>query len=100
MKVLKEFKECRHCRKSNWLMEGIAAEERAKGNFSSDVFGCIDAFISCNADLKKPPIVGGRLPAAKYYRDICLNCGRICITRIEVGHMTIPYGPGQPPVFA
>ena len=100
MEVLAEFKECPDCKVDAWLMKTIMQIEVAKGNIGDDVIPNSMTKLITNLDARKPPIVGGRVASARVYYDICIKCGAENPVRIEKGHITMPSGPGQSPVFA
>lgn len=100
MEILATFNECSDCKVDARLMNSIVQEEISKGNMGSDVVPNTQARIITNIDMRKPPLIGGRIPSARVYYDICCRCGKEYVVRIERGHITMPSGPGVPPVFA
>lgn len=100
MIVLAEFKECPDCKVDARLMNSIVQEEIAKGNIGADVVANTMTKMITNLDARKPPLVGGRVPSARVFYDICCKCGKEYAVRIEKGHVTMPSGPGVIPVFA
>ena len=100
MKILAEFKECPNCKVDSRLMGSIVWEEIAKGFLNKDILGCISAEIYCNVDPNRPPIVGGRIPGARVYRDICTKCGKEYVVRIDFGYLTVPASPNSQPIFS
>lgn len=100
MELIAEFKECPDCKVDAWLMKSIVQEQIAKGNMGEDVTANTASKIITNVDARKPPLVGGRIPSARVYYDICTKCGKERVVRIEKGHVTIPSRPGMLPEFA
>lgn len=100
MKTIAEFDKCPDCGASARLMGPIIQEEVAKGNMSSDLAGYTQVSVYCNVDQRRPPIVGGRIPGARVFKDVCVNCGREYTVRIETGHVTLPTRRDMPPTFS
>jgi len=99
MKLLGEFKECPYCLVDERLMNGICQTQKDLGNMNEAVVGATHVDVYCNVDPTKPVISGGRVPAARVFRDICSKCGREYTVRIEVGFLTTPTRPGGPTTF-
>ncbi len=93
MELIAEFEKCPVCEVDAWLMKSIIQAEIALGNMGDDVVPNTIAKIFSNVDMRKPPLVGGRIPSARVHYDICTKCGVERPVRIERGHMTIPAGP-------
>jgi len=100
MEVIAEIKECPNCHVDARLMNMIAQEAIKLGNLGENVVPNTMGKIITNVDPRKPPLVGGRVISARVYYDICTNCGKEYIWRIEKGHVTIPARPGIPPKFS
>ena len=99
MKLLKEIKRCPYCFRDKRLMNGICQAQKDLGNMDKAVVGATHVDVYCNIDPTKPVISGGRMAAARVFRDICGNCGREYVVRIEVGYLTTPTRPGSPATF-
>lgn len=101
MEVIFDIKDCPHCGAENGgLMRQITNDEIALGKIGEDVIGCTGQSVYVLIDLRRPPLVGARVPAVKAYADICGKCGKPFNSRIEKGHATMPANPGIPPVFS
>lgn len=100
MELIAEFKECPHCKVDARLMDPIVREEIAKGNMGEDMTGSTMCKVFTNIDVRKPPLVGGRVLSARVFYDVCTKCGYEYPVRIEKGHVTMPSRPGVLPVFA
>lgn len=100
MRVIAEFYKCPNCKADARLMGSIVQEEMAKGNMGEGVVGCTQINVYCNVDPRRPPIVGGRIPGARVFKDVCTNCGKEFTTRIESGHVTPSTIEGMPPTFS
>lgn len=100
MELIAQFDECPDCHVDAWLMKGIVQGEIAKGSMGEGVIPNTMTKLITNLDARKPPLVGGRVPSARVFYDICCKCGKEYIVRIEKGHITMPSRPGVAPVFA
>lgn len=100
MEIIATFNECPGCHVDSRLMNSIVKEEIAKGNIGEGAVPNTGIKIITNIDARKPPLVGGRVSSARVFYDICCQCGKEYIVRIEKGHITMPSRPGVPPVFA
>lgn len=100
MEIIAEFKECPYCKVDARLMQSIVDAEIARGNASEGMIGHTKSHIYTNIDTTKEHLVGGRLPSARVYWDICMECGRELPVRIEKGYVTPPARIGDPVVFA
>ena len=92
--------DCPNFGEDHRLMSTIIAEEIKKGNVSEGAVAGTRAEMYNFIDAKKLPIIGGRIPGGRSYKDICTKCGREYTFRIERGHVTMPSRPGQLPTFA
>lgn len=100
MEIIAEIKECRNCKVDKRLMNMIVQEGIKLGNYGEDVTPNTMSKTITNVDPRKPPLVGGRIASARVFYDICCQCGKEYIWRIEKGYVTIPSRPGTPPAFA
>jgi len=100
MEVTMERTDCTWCGAENsGVMGQIVRDEQALGKISEDVIGRIAEKVYVIVDMRRPPLVGARIPAAKAYADVCGVCGREFSFRIEKGHATLPMQPGAAPIF-
>jgi len=99
MEVVAEFVNCPKCEEDHRLMHGIVKDQIENDNMGEKAIGCTDIKVYCNIDPTHIPIVGGRVPGARVYFDMCTKCGKIYTVRIEKGHVSIPSTPGLPPEF-
>ena len=101
MEVIKDLKDCSNCGAENaGVMRQITRDEIKLGKIGDDVIGGTGQSVYTLIDLRRPPLVGARIPAIKVYADICGECCKPFNFRIEKGHATMPSQPGLPPVFS
>jgi glutaredoxin len=100
MKLLSEFNNCPHCKADARLMNTLVQAEIDKGNMGAEIIPWTFITVYCNIDSSRPPIAGGRVPAARIYKDMCTECGEEFTTRIETGFLTMPLRAGAAPVFS
>lgn len=89
MEIIGEYKTCPNCGKDDRILQRIVDEEIVKGTMSPNVVACYEVMLYAVIDLERPRLAGGRSPGIRVYRDICNNCGREMIVRVEKGHIKV-----------
>jgi len=92
------YEECQHCGSTRRMM-GELLEKEIAGSITPDAIAHCRQEIFVNMDPMCPPIAGGRIKAARVFKDICLGCGRERIVRIDYGLAQLGLRPGEPAKF-
>lgn len=92
-----EHPNCPVCKKGIGEMHVIhkdQIEEAAKKEIIFIPAAQVDVYICMNP--AKLPIVGGRLPALRAFREVCEICGAEWVFRAERGHVKYTGNPHMP----
>jgi hypothetical protein len=92
----KEYPSCPTCREGIGEMHKIQQAEVEKGNWRKELIPAAEIGIHVTYDPTKLPLVGGRVPALRSYKDICEICGSVWAFRVDVGHVTYTGDTRQP----
>jgi hypothetical protein len=92
-----EHPNCPSCKEGIGEMHVLhkyAIDEAAKTGTIFIPAAQVNVYISMNP--AKPPIVGGRLPALRAFKEVCEICGAEWVFRAERGHVTYTGNPRMP----
>ena len=69
------------------------------GLLGEGIFPCTSTAVYTTVDPRRPNLAGGRFPAVRVFKDVCLGCGYEHIVRIESGYAITSANPNKPAEF-
>jgi hypothetical protein len=87
---------CPACKQGIGEMHKAHEKDKPSKPGEPQIIPAIEVSMSVNINPLKPPIIGGRLPAIRSYKDVCEECGCIWSFMTERGHVTFTGDQRQP----